>query len=103
MTVAAARVRLGFLLGVEGAQALLLVYSWCQHRRPSQPSPCRLPCTQPADCQDGLAFASVGPTSALELVRWLQRYPQEGLHIYFDTFPRKEDPVRPACPLGGLS
>lgn len=47
--------------------------------------------------EDGLAFASVNPTSALELVRWLQRVHPPGLHIYFDTFPRKEDPVREAA------
>lgn len=38
--------------------------------------------------EDGLAFSSVNPTSALELVRWLQRVQFDG-HIYFDTFPRR--------------
>lgn len=42
--------------------------------------------------EDGLAFAAVHPTAALELVRALQRAQFDG-HIYFDTFPRKEDPV----------
>ncbi|KAL4430864.1 hypothetical protein ABPG75_006120 [Micractinium tetrahymenae] len=46
--------------------------------------------------EDGLAFASVNPTAALELMRWLQRSRPQGLHLYFDTFPRKEDPVREA-------
>ncbi|KAL4426410.1 hypothetical protein ABPG77_004704 [Micractinium sp. CCAP 211/92] len=46
--------------------------------------------------EDGLAFASVNPTAALELMLWLQRSRPQGLHLYFDTFPRKEDPVREA-------
>jgi sugar phosphate isomerase/epimerase len=45
--------------------------------------------------EDGLAFGSVNPTAALEFVRQLQRVRFDG-HIYFDTFPRKEDPVREA-------
>ncbi|GAB4822855.1 hypothetical protein N2152v2_009901 [Parachlorella kessleri] len=45
--------------------------------------------------EDGLAFGSVNPIAALELVRWLQRVGYEG-HIYFDTFPRSDDPVREA-------
>ena len=45
--------------------------------------------------EDGLMFGSVHPTMALEVVYWLQRlgYRQ---HVYFDTFPRNEDPVREA-------
>ena len=46
--------------------------------------------------EDGLAFSSVHPTAALELVRWLQRVNYDG-SIYFDTFPSKEDPVREAA------
>ncbi|KAL4859502.1 Ribokinase [Chlorella vulgaris] len=45
--------------------------------------------------EDGLAFASVNPRSGLELVRWLHRVNFSGT-IFFDTFPRKEDPVREA-------
>lgn len=45
--------------------------------------------------EDGLAFGSVHPTLALEMVWWLQRYGFDG-HVYFDTFPRNEDPVREA-------
>jgi L-rhamnose isomerase len=45
--------------------------------------------------EDGLAFASVSSSYALELVRWLQRLKPD-LHIFFDTFPKKEDPVREA-------
>ncbi len=43
--------------------------------------------------EDGLAFASVSGSYALELVRWLQRLSPD-IHIFFDTFPKKEDPVR---------
>eukprot|EP00887_Chlorella_sp_A99_P004048 scaffold11.g4048.t1 len=43
--------------------------------------------------EDGLAFASVNPLGALELVRWLQRSGYDG-HIYFDTFPRKASGLR---------
>jgi len=32
---------------------------------------------------------------ALELMRWLQKVKFDG-HVYFDTFPRNEDPVREA-------
>ncbi|EFN59383.1 hypothetical protein CHLNCDRAFT_137863 [Chlorella variabilis] len=46
--------------------------------------------------EDGLAFGSVGGSGALELVRWLHRVNYSGT-IYFDTFPRKEDPVREAA------
>ncbi len=45
--------------------------------------------------EDGLAFGAVNPIAALELVRWLQRVSYDG-HVYFDIFPRKEDPVREA-------
>lgn len=45
--------------------------------------------------EDGLAFGAVNPVAALELVAWLRRVHYDG-HIYFDTFPRKEDPVREA-------
>ena len=43
--------------------------------------------------EDGLAFGSVHPTAALEFVLWLLKTGFNG-HIYFDTFPRNEDPVR---------
>lgn len=46
--------------------------------------------------EDGLAFASVSSSYALELVRWLQRL-QPDIHIFFDTFPKKEDPVSHSC------
>ena len=36
--------------------------------------------------EDGLAFASVNPAAALELVRWLQRVGYTRT-VYFDTFP----------------
>jgi ribokinase len=42
--------------------------------------------------EDGLMFASVHPGMALELMTWLQRTDFKG-HLYFDTFPRNEDPV----------
>lgn len=45
--------------------------------------------------EDGLAFASVHPTGALEAIRWLQRVGYTGA-AYFDTFPLNEDPVREA-------
>lgn len=45
--------------------------------------------------EDGLAFASVHGTGSLELVLWLQRLGYEG-NIYFDTFPKNEDPVKEA-------
>eukprot|EP00438_Fugacium_kawagutii_P032277 Skav215202 [mRNA] locus=scaffold2331:85908:86899:- [translate_table: standard] len=45
--------------------------------------------------EDGLAFASVHPVAALELVLWLRRVNYTG-SIYFDTFPKNEDPVREA-------
>ena len=40
-------------------------------------------------------FGSVHPQQALEFVLWLQRTNFDG-HIYFDTFPRNEDPVAEA-------
>ena len=40
-------------------------------------------------------WGSVHPAMALELVYWLQRVRYDG-HVYFDTFPRNEDPVREA-------
>ena len=46
--------------------------------------------------EDGLAFASVHTTSALEIVFWLQYYNRTELQVYFDTFPKNEDPVREA-------
>ena len=45
--------------------------------------------------EDGLMFGSVHSNLALEFVRWLQKVRFDG-HIYFDTFPRNEDPVREA-------
>ena len=43
--------------------------------------------------EDGLPFGSVHPVMALEVAYWLQELEYQG-HIYFDTFPRNEDPVR---------
>ena len=43
--------------------------------------------------EDGLAFGSIHPMAALEFVYWLIKIDFKG-HIYFDTFPRNEDPVR---------
>lgn len=43
--------------------------------------------------EDGLMFGSVHPKASLEFVLWLVRTGYDG-HIYFDTFPRNEDPVR---------
>lgn len=45
--------------------------------------------------EDGLILGSVHPHMALEFVRWLQKTDFSG-HVYFDTFPRNEDPVREA-------
>ena len=45
--------------------------------------------------EDGLAFGSVHPRASLEFVLWLIKRKFSG-HIYFDTFPRNEDPVREA-------
>ena len=46
--------------------------------------------------EDGLAFGSVHAAGALELVYWL-RATRYGGHVYFDTFPEAEDPVREAA------
>ena len=43
--------------------------------------------------EDGLIFGSVHPLMAREFVYWLRRSYFQG-HVYFDTFPRNEDPVR---------
>mmetsp|Transcript_64903 Transcript_64903/g.130475 ORF Transcript_64903/g.130475 Transcript_64903/m.130475 type:complete len:206 (+) Transcript_64903:41-658(+) len=43
--------------------------------------------------EDGLMFGSVHPGLALELIVWLVKGKFAG-HVYFDTFPRNEDPVR---------
>lgn len=66
---------------------------------PSTPAPALLPPGRQLNdahvklgAEDGLAFASVNPTAALELLRWLQRSRPHGLHLYFDTFPRKGEP-----------
>ena len=45
--------------------------------------------------EDGLPFGSVNSASALETVVWLRDVGYAG-HIYFDTFPLNEDPVREA-------
>jgi ribokinase len=45
--------------------------------------------------EDGLMFGSVHPSMALEFIRWLQKVGFDG-HLYYDTFPRNEDPVREA-------
>ena len=43
--------------------------------------------------EDGLAFGSLNPKPSLEFVYWLIKTKYKG-HIYFDTFPRNEDPIR---------
>lgn len=43
--------------------------------------------------EDGLIFGSVHPLMAREFIYWLRRSAFGG-HVYFDTFPRNEDPVR---------
>lgn len=45
--------------------------------------------------EDGLMFGSVHQSMALELLVWLQKLNYKG-YIYFDTFPRNEDPIREA-------
>ena len=45
--------------------------------------------------EDGLMFGTVHGHMAVEFLRWLQKVRFDG-HIYFDTFPRNEDPVREA-------
>lgn len=49
-----------------------------------------------AGAEDGLVFGSVHHMAALELVYYLLKTKYDG-HIYFDTFPRNEDPVREAA------
>ncbi len=46
-------------------------------------------------CEDGLVLGSVHSTMTLEFLLWLQRTQYQG-HLYFDTFPINEDPVREA-------
>ncbi len=46
-------------------------------------------------CEDGLALGTVHPLMTLEFIYWVQRFDYRG-HIYFDTFPKNEDPVREA-------
>lgn len=43
--------------------------------------------------EDGLAFGSLSYKSSLELIYWLVKGNYKG-HVYFDTFPRNEDPIR---------
>jgi len=43
--------------------------------------------------EDGLAFGSLTYKASLEFVYWLAKNNYKG-HIYFDTFPRNEDPIR---------
>ena len=50
---------------------------------------------QKLGAEDGLMFGSVHGSMALEFIRWLQKVRFDG-HLYFDTFPRNEDPVREA-------
>lgn len=45
--------------------------------------------------EDGLMFGAANPRTALEVVLTLQRVGYHG-HVYFDTFPRNEDPVKEA-------
>lgn len=45
--------------------------------------------------EDGMMFGSVHPLMALEFVHILRTTRYEG-HVYFDTFPRNEDPVKEA-------
>jgi len=45
--------------------------------------------------EDGLAFGAVNSLMALELVTWLRKIRYDG-HLYYDTFPRNEDPVKEA-------
>ena len=46
-------------------------------------------------CEDGLMLGSVHPLMTLEFIVWLQQTGYQG-HIYFDTFPKNEDPIREA-------
>lgn len=43
--------------------------------------------------EDGLMFGSVHSVMAMELMYWLQKTGYQG-HLYMDTFPQNEDPVR---------
>jgi len=45
--------------------------------------------------EDGLALGTIHPLMTLEFIYWMQRFDYQG-HIYFDTFPKNEDPVREA-------
>jgi hypothetical protein len=45
------------------------------------------PALLPVGAEDGLAFGSVHPRAALELVLWLLRT-GSACSVYFDTFPR---------------
>ena len=47
-------------------------------------------------CEDGMLLGSVHPQQTLECLLWLQRIQYDG-HLYFDTFPINEDPVREAA------
>ena len=42
-----------------------------------------------------MVLGSVHPQQTLECLLWLQRIQYDG-HLYFDTFPINEDPVREA-------
>jgi len=43
--------------------------------------------------EDGLMFGSIHSVMAMELMYWLQKVQYKG-HLYMDTFPQNEDPVR---------
>ncbi len=43
--------------------------------------------------EDGMMFASIHPTMALEIMYQLQELNFNG-HLYFDTFPQRTDPVK---------
>jgi len=45
--------------------------------------------------EDGLALGTVHPLMTLEFIYWLQRFDYQG-HVYFDTFPKNDDPIREA-------
>ncbi len=45
--------------------------------------------------EDGLALGTVHTLMTFEFIYWLQRFDYQG-HVYFDTFPKSEDPVREA-------
>ena len=47
-------------------------------------------------CEDGMLLGSLHPQQTLECLLWLQRIQYDG-HLYFDTFPINEDPVREAA------